>query len=173
VQAGLLAGDEPNDVENPDEVGKRIAAQWTGNRDAAGDAPPVQESGSDPVADSSPHEQVGEPSTDGASTEPDHPKSVIDRLKGTVQSITNAFRSSGNQDTASLVDPVALTESNARVKALTEASRLAVEAHNAKSGELRDVEEKLKSVQDLMKNVCSNYEHSIVHASIIPWCVYL
>lgn len=143
--------------ESSDEIGKRIAAQWTTDPDAAGDASPSHEGSSEPVPDDVPDVQPACPVTEGAGSETEQPKSIFERLKGVATSLTTAaFGTSAKDDTAAPVDALSVEKAQAAVKELTEASKLAVEAHNAKSGELRDAEAKLKSAQQLLANVCSD-----------------
>lgn len=149
VQAEAAADQEAGN-EDPDEVGKRIAAQWTTDPSAAGDAP---DGSGEPAADDVVDVEAVIPGTEVTGSGTGQQKSVLERLKGTVKSITTAFATGGKQAAATNVDPVALEKSEALVKELTEASRIAVEAHNAKNGELRDTEAQLKSAQQLVARV--------------------
>lgn len=148
-----MAADEEAaaEEEHPDEIGKRIAAQWTTDPEAAGDS--AREDSSAPVAEDGPGVEPASPTGTKAGSEAEQPKSVLSRLKGAAQSITTAFSTGSKPETGTDVDTVALEKSQALVKQLTESSRVAVEAHNAKSGELRDKETKLKAVQQLVAHV--------------------
>lgn len=138
--------------EHPDDIGKRIAAQWTSDPEAAGDTPPPDEDSSEPEANAA-GVDASNSDTGDAGSETDSPKSMFDRLKGAAKSIKTAFGAGSTNDTATPVDTVALEKAQAAVKELTEASKRAVEAHNAKNGELRDMEAKLKSAQQMLANV--------------------
>ena len=138
--------------EHPDNIGKRIAAQWTSDPEAAGDTPPPDEDSSEPEANAA-GVDASNSETGDTGSETDSPKSMFDRLKGAAKSIKTAFGSGSTNNTATPVDTVALEKAQAAVKELTEASKRAVEAHNANSGELRDMEAKLKSAQLMLANV--------------------
>lgn len=133
--------------EHPDDVGKRIAAQWTADPSAVGDDA-VPQDADDGSAPGAAHDgQPVSPDKEAAGSEQEHPQSVIERLKGTVKSITTAL--SGSSE-----DSQALADAKYVVKELTEASKAAVQAHNKKSGELKDIEAQLKAAQQLLAIVC-------------------
>jgi hypothetical protein len=146
----LTALQHLQEIEDPEEAAKRIASQWTHDPESTG-AEQADEPSTDDTAPTQPSgDAAGSPPAVGESDKPES-TSVFSRLAGTVKSISSRLSSGKAAPSGGEDDLVALTE----------ASKEAVQAHGAKSSELREAETKLKAAQTLLDQVCSLVMHMV------------
>lgn len=123
---------ESDEAADAEEEAKRIAAQWTSDPAAAGNAVPAEDTATahDNVEiDAQPEEIAFEPS---------QPKTVLQQLADTVRSLGKGVwsprRDAGKSAQEQLIQ-------------LTRASKQAVQKHNAKQHELRTAETELRTLR--------------------------